>query len=372
MRSKNPSIGISIYPDFYEIDTILNYIKQAKDLGYEKVFSTIQLGELNFENASSDIDYSSWIQIFKYCKKENLQLAIDVNPESLKKIGASCKNLKPLSDMYITCIRLDGGFSNEEFLDLINNNYGIKIEENCSNIKTTMTRLSILSNQGEKNLQLCFNFFPLINTGHSYEYVKLCIESIRNKCPHIKISAFISDKDAKNDLCNVNSGIVTIEKQRYKDIEASYLELVNMGINEVIFGEGFVLEKSLQKLSEVKSLNTNFLKINFYERVALKDQQLILNKICQDREDSSEDVLRLTDFRNKLHNIAPNCTQQSLNKYEVFCENELVNKRYQGEVKISLTNLSWRNHWNLVGWIDPNYYKLVEIYKENKTKFIFK
>lgn len=366
------NLGISVYPEFYDLDKILKYLKKVKKLGYKKVFSTIQLNELNFENTSDKLNIDKYKEVFDYCKNNELKLAIDINKKSLKKLNASCHNLKPLYKLNITCIRLDGGFSDQEFLDLINNEYGIIIEENCSNIKTTLKRLELVKNKNTPNLQVCFNFFPLEYTAHSYDYVKDALNSIKMLKPEIKIGAFISAPNCDNELCSANFGIVTIEKQRYKSVEVSYLELKNLGLNEIIFGQGNIDENNLLKLRNVDVENQNYLRINLNTKLSSENENILFNYCDNDREDSSENMLRLTNYRSKLNIEKNDFTPKVIKPYSVIMENELATKRYFGEIKINLVEFNNTKHWNIIATIDEEYHYLAKLYKNTQTKFIFK
>ena len=60
-------IGISIYPDFDDIDTIKQQMDFISELGYTDIFTSIQLGDLGFENAGIGLS-DAFIYLFNYCQ----------------------------------------------------------------------------------------------------------------------------------------------------------------------------------------------------------------------------------------------------------------------------------------------------------------
>ena len=42
-------IGISVYPDFDDLETIKKTLDTAKELGYKDIFTSIELGDLGLE-----------------------------------------------------------------------------------------------------------------------------------------------------------------------------------------------------------------------------------------------------------------------------------------------------------------------------------
>ena len=57
-------IGLSVYPDFYRFEVIEKQLRLAKELGYTRVFTSIQLGNLGFENAVESTN-TDFIKLFK-------------------------------------------------------------------------------------------------------------------------------------------------------------------------------------------------------------------------------------------------------------------------------------------------------------------
>ena len=58
-------IGISVYPDFDDIETIKQQLDFISELGYTDLFTSIQLGDLGFENAGIGLS-DAFIYLFNY------------------------------------------------------------------------------------------------------------------------------------------------------------------------------------------------------------------------------------------------------------------------------------------------------------------
>ena len=71
-------IGISVYPDFDDLETIKKTLDTAKELGYKDIFTSIELGDLGFENTTIGIN-DKFQFLFEYCHQLDLEIHVDIN-----------------------------------------------------------------------------------------------------------------------------------------------------------------------------------------------------------------------------------------------------------------------------------------------------
>jgi hypothetical protein len=197
-------IGLSVYPDFYDFEVIKKQLEVAASLGYTRVFTSIQLGNLGFENTGDSLS-DGFIELFKLTRKLGMKVHADLNLEVFTQIGAEVDNVKPIVDLNIDVIRLDGGFCIDEIVRLTANPYGLVIEDNTSNEGHLLETVETIKLTGNHVLQNSFarieccnppNDQTILNNGGHMPKNKLSV-CIGNfilcwmKAQHFSVSCFI-------------------------------------------------------------------------------------------------------------------------------------------------------------------------------------
>ena len=382
------AFGVSIYPDFYNKDECKEMLDQAKKLGYQRVFTSIQLGDLGFDQTKDEIT-DDFKFLFSYAAEIGMVLHVDINDRMLKRIGATVDNLKPLADWNIPIIRLDGGFSVQEIAEMTNNTFGIIIEENLSNYSELKKRLEMVKEIGNlKQYYGCHNFFPRCDTGIILEdAIKVARMYQDEGC---KTGIFIGSLYADKDLNQMGRGVVTVEKHRYLPAKIQAMELLAYdSFDYIIFGDS---NPRLDELKEViSSYQTLDDVITPQQREVWKkhlDQQR-LNTLCIDipvywdnldadtisilesivflnRNDIAEKVIRGTQSRD-IFQLAPNLPIKRT-KYSITIDNTKSN-RYCGELQIMLEDLESVEYVNFVGVVKPYATDLLAIIQKETIFF---
>lgn len=248
-------IGISIYPDFDCIETIKETIDIAKQSGYSIVFTSMQLADLGFENTTLEID-ARYEFLFNYCYERGMQIHADINDRMLQYLGASPANLKPIYDLHIPVLRVDGGFSDEEIAQMTKNPFEIIIEENASMLSNPKKRVHTIIQYGDiTHYYACHNFFPLNETGLSFEKALELTKIFKDQ--GIRVGIFIGSLYSSKDLNSVGRGVVTIERHRYLPSHIQAMELfVQDEYDYVIFGDSHPSKKEIVRVSEVWKNNS--------------------------------------------------------------------------------------------------------------------
>jgi hypothetical protein len=87
-------IGISVYPNFYPLDQIKDYLEKAHSLGFKKVFVSLILNNHGFEGAE-DVNANTWNDILSYCKN-GMNVSADMNDEVFNELGCTLTDLTAL------------------------------------------------------------------------------------------------------------------------------------------------------------------------------------------------------------------------------------------------------------------------------------
>lgn len=386
-------IGLSIYPDFDDVETMTKTLDYAKTLGYKVVFTSIQLANLGFENTANVVEIEDRFQyLFDYCDKLGMEIHVDINANMLKQLGGSPNNLKPINDMKIKVLRLDDGFTPDEIAIMTKNPFGIMMEDNASMLWFPKEKLEIISTKGNiKQYCACHNYFPLNETGLSYEDT---LSSTRLfKSYGVKVGVFIGSLYSSRELNDIGNHIVTIEEHRYKPSHIQAMEFfIHEEFDYLAFGDTHPTFEELRRVSEVAKngeldhIKQRYTLINLREEMIngrycvelpvwfdqSMDEELkekLTSMVFQARADQPDVLIRATQTRDICE-----CTcYQPIERlpYSLVIMNEYEN-RYNGEIQIPLVPLPAVQHANVIGQVKPYANKLIEAIQYGQIPFVLK
>lgn len=383
-------IGISIYPDFESKESIKKQLDDAKKEGYSIVFTSMQLGDLGFENTKVGLNENFYF-LFEYCYEIGMEIHADINDRMLMYLGAHVDCLKPIFDLHIKVLRLDGGFTDDEVAKMTHNSYGIIIEENASMLQFPKRRIETVVQKGcLNNYCACHNFFPLNETGLSY---KDTLQATRLfKTYGISVGIFIGSLYSSNELNAIGRSIVTIEEHRYKP---SYIQAMELFAHDeydyIIFGDTHPRIDELKRVSEVaKNNNLEYIRKqynieeveeeldNLYcielpvwlnKNIDSKLKEKLTSMVFVARSDQPQSLIRATQSRGIDYIEIDNPIQRF--PLAITLNNHLAN-RYMGELQIILEELPSVKYANVIGQVKPYARQLLEEIKYGKVAFILK
>lgn len=138
-----------------------------------------------------------------------MEIHADINDRMLAYLGASVSDLKQIEKYHIKVLRLDGGFSDEEVAELTNNKLGICIEENASMLQFPQRRIETVVKQGNvSQYYACHNFFPLNETGLSYQDALVSAQLFKKY--GIRVGIFIGSLYSSKELNAIGRGVLPL------------------------------------------------------------------------------------------------------------------------------------------------------------------
>lgn len=362
---KKTEMGISVYPDFYESNDLKIQVSKAAKLGYTRVFTSIQLGNLGFEKTKGESNQDFQF-LFDLCEEFGMIVHVDINDRVLKKIGGSPKDLSCIHNMKIKVLRLDGGFSNEEVAEMTNNPYGIQIEDNTSMVDNPLSRIQMIQEKGNLNqFVACHNFFPRNDTGLSFKdtYDLAALFASYN----IKNGVFIASLTSLNDLNQSGNGVPTVEDHRYTPPHVAFSELRNTGLFDyILFGDSVPSDEELESVAHVASLEYVEIPVWLDAKLPESIKKIVTETMLISRPDQAEGVLRATQTRQSIGIQIYHPIYRPA--YSITIDNILSN-RYEGEVQIMLKDLPPTPVANVIGQVKPYGKRLVEQIKYRNLPF---
>lgn len=364
---KKVAIGLSVYPDFQSYEQIEKQLTLAHSLGYTDVFTSMQLNNLGFENTPSTGE--DFHKVFRLCRKLGIRSHVDINDEVFKDLGCTLSNLKPLKDLGIDVLRLDGGFGMNETVQLTLNTEGIIIEDNPFNLKAVFQKVHRVIEKGNpKQYRMCHNFFPRNETGLDFEETISLTQNLVEA--GIPCGIFITSQYSPNDLNASGEGVCTIEDHRYLPPELAFSELRNTEVFDcILFGDSYPREEDLRAVSDIAQKDYCELEVWLEKSLSLEQRKVILETLHHNRADTPALVIRSTQTRLKMKVSPERCIDRPYGT--ITLDNDRSN-RYEGELQISLGDLGPNPVANIAGMVKPTCKRLLQQVKYNQVSFKLK
>ncbi len=356
-------LGISFYPERAGQEENKTYISKASQLGFTRLFTCL----ISTEAKNSRV-IEEFGDIIHYSKALGMESIADVSPEVFDAFGISFNDLGFFSDLGLSGIRLDMGFSGLEESIMTFNPYGLKIEINMSS--GTRYLDNILSHKPKlENLIGCHNFYPHSYTGLSRKHFEKC--SVLFKQNGIRTAAFISSQKAGFGPWPVEEGLCSLEEHRYLPVEVQAKDLFNTGlIDDVILANAFASDSELRTLRDLdKSLLT--LQVELIDNIPDIERNIVLDELHFNRGDVSEYMIRSTQSRVKYSShYFKLFNAPDIKRGDILIDSSLYD-RYAGELQIALKDMKNSGRTNVVGRISPEEVFLLD-YIEPWQKFRLK
>ena len=252
-------LGISIYPELVGEKETIEYIKNAHDNGFTRIFANLLELKNNDEGTKS---LKMRERVYKYAtEKLNMELILDVNPSVYREFNLKNTELKFFKDLGATGIRLDEDFHGVIESVLSNNKLNMMIELNASASTDTFDKTLELGGN-PKQLIACHNFYPMRWTGLDFNrFMKL---SSYYQAKNIRVAAFITLNEDQKGVgpWNVNEGMPTIEEHRDLKLLEQLEQMYEFDvIDDIIISQQGATIEQFQKINEfitkIKSYQNN-------------------------------------------------------------------------------------------------------------------
>lgn len=340
-------LGISIY--FQDFD--LEYLKKAKQLGAKYIFTSLHIPEEDYSDLDEKLE-----QLLKFCNDNDIFLVPDISPNTFKKLGVKENDYKTLKKMGFKALRLDFGFDDYNFIKLLQEDFYLMLNASTADTKY----LNDLEKHGVKvdEVALFHNFYPHSNTGLELEYFKSKNDELKKfKCD---IQAFVCGDDLKR--FPLYEGLPTLEKHRSIHPFVAAVELIKKcGVSDIFIGDSKAKISTLKEISSYMKDKTMHIKC-YLE----KEYEYLYQQKINVRKDLSANIVRLSFPRKENIEIYHNVDRP---KGSIVMENVLA-KRYCGEVFITKKDLGFEARSNVIGYIHQEYIDLVD-YIDDETTIIF-
>ncbi|MBO6046407.1 MAG: DUF871 domain-containing protein [Erysipelotrichaceae bacterium] len=351
-------LGISVYPEKADIETVYNYMETAAKYGFSRIFTCL----LSVDEPKEKImeDFGAFM---KKAHELGYQVAVDTNPSVFKHLGASYNDLTPFKEMGVDIIRLDGSFGALQDVEITRNPDNIMIEFNGS--MDQGVELLIKNGGNRDQITICHNFFPERYSGLDWDLFKQL--NAYWKSLNLRTAAFVSSNaENTHGPWNVFCGLPTVEIMRGLpiDLQARYY-LAAGDVDDIMIGNAFATEEELKALSEVNTQKITF-RMDEVDDITDVEKEIVYDYAPHwDRFDHSSFFLRSSMVRLNYKNTPiPHrpCDKKVFTKGDVLVVNDNL-AHYRGELEIALRDIPNDGERNLVGRVKEEEIMLLDMVK---------
>ncbi|MBP3893286.1 MAG: DUF871 domain-containing protein [Atopobiaceae bacterium] len=239
------TLGVSVYPDIRPLSEIADYLRLAARYGYTRIFTSMFSVE-----GTPDVVLAYFRDLDAVAHEVGMQVALDVNPECLERLGASPADLSVFDEIKADILRMDGAYAEDENFEMLRNPYGIKIEYNASALAPETIVSLVDRGVDRERILACHNFYPQRYTGYSWD--KFNQVNQRLAPLGIRVGAFISSQaPGTHGVWDATCGLPTVERLRDypADLQARIMAATGT-VTDILFGNAYASEKELAAVAE--------------------------------------------------------------------------------------------------------------------------
>ncbi len=329
---------------------------------YDSNFKVDEYADIYFTSFHIEEEFNDTFEkrakaLLKTLKDAGKKVIVDISPKGVKQLGY--KNLcEFVQNEHIDVIRLDYGFQVDEMLEV--GKYAT-VALNASTIdEETIDTLS----KNHVQIMAIHNFYPRKDTGLDSEYLLEKNKVLKEK--NVLVGCFIAgDENYRGPLYE---GLPTLEEHRFLKPYVQYLELsILYGVDMIMVGDYGISEAQEELIKDY--IETKEIKIP----VKLDDDyHYLFNTTYTNRIDSPKGLIRIQESREyatKGTIIEPsNMINRTRGSITIDNKDYL---RYSGEVQIMKDDYPMCERVNVIGKVDDDYLKLIDLVKRNgKLKLI--
>lgn len=384
------TLGISLYPEQETMQEMKAYMELASKHGFTRIFTSM----FSVPGEVEDVKHL-FKQLCELAHQYHMEVCVDANSMMFEKYGATPSNLRVFKEIGVDEIRMDMCFGDERDQQLVDNKEGIKIQFSAFMVDIVKPVVEKLSNP--TRVVMCHNFYPQRYTGVS----RIDFQRINAvwKQAGTGIAAFITSNQADaHGPWPVKDGLPTLEMHRYTPIAYQVRDLMAMDIDTIYFGNAFASEAELQEAKEAVDLayihkneqeekveqamralmphlgeKKIVMHVDMVEGLNEVEKQILLSfDKHADFGDSNEFMLRSRVTRSvygKQDIPARPCNKDMFTKGDVLIVNDHL-RHYRGELQICRSEMENDGQRNIVGHLDENEQRLIELIQPG-TYFAF-
>ncbi|AXQ78629.1 DUF871 domain-containing protein [Streptococcus chenjunshii] len=348
-------LGVSIYPSKTEAAILKDYLTEAAEIGYSRIFTSM----LELTDSTEEM-LARFREVIAYGNRLGMKTSIDINPQLFNQLGVSYEDLAFFKDLGVWALRLDQGFTGLEEAEMSQNPYGLMIELNISRGQHYIDQVMDFS-ADSRHIIGSHNFYPQPYTGLDFTYFTDCAAQYKNY--HLRTAAFIDSPKGTVGPWPVGDMLVSTEIQR-KLSPAAQVQLLRLSrlIDDIFVGSSLLPAAELQEIYDSFHSPVPQLKAELSPSASALEEEVIFNNRHRYRGDYSGFMIRSSDMRTFYKNsiFPPADFGEIISKGDITICNSRSGQ-YQGELQIALKERPNDGSQNFVGKITEDYLPVLDL-----------
>ncbi len=319
--------GISVFLSEPITNETKEYIKLAKHMGVNGIFSSIHIPEND-----SKLYKERLKSLANISKDLGLNLMIDISKDALEKAGFSFENLSELKNIGVTGLRMDYGISSEIISKASKE---MTIALNASTLTKDFIDELKYYKADFSAFEMWHNYYPREDTGLDNEFFFKTNKFLKSE--GFKIVAFVpGDKILRAPIFK---GLPTLEEHRQTTTYFSFIDMAtNYLVDSVYIGDPEISLETFKKINEW--INTKTMSLNC--SVIENDNEIKNFVMCSFVP--GDKILRAPLFKG-LPTLEEHRQTTTYFSFIDMATNYLVDSVYIGDSEISLETFKKINEW---------------------------
>ncbi len=342
--------SVAIYPSALwkkQTGEWADYLKLARGYGFEEVFSSIHLPELDLKDQVETLE-----ELANLTNRLGMELTVDIGGGEIARLLEDQELCARVRRAGVGLLRLDYGFYPEQARKLYHCleikgfviNASIYDEEQAKKVREDLASIDPLM-----ELRACHNYYPRPETGLDRAFFRE-----QNRIfAGLGLAVYACIPGRCHPRPPLGLGLPTLEEHRQMDLERICVELISSpGIGGVMAADEFFSQAELACIAGVVRREPLTLNIRLEGGISTAERELLLGAAHHIRYDSSRQLLRSQTSREMSRigrRIAPRPPGRR-RRGMVTVDNEGYG-RYSGEVQFLLADLEEDSRVNCCGQI---------------------
>ncbi|WEN69964.1 MupG family TIM beta-alpha barrel fold protein [Staphylococcus sp. NRL 16/872] len=340
-------LGFSVY-----LGEPLNkdYILKMIGKGYRYIFTSLQIPE---ENEETKLTYLG--ELCQLLQNTSVTYIIDIHPSLLNQQLYSFLQQYPNGDFVI---RIDDHLNMALIHELYTHN--LKCCLNASTITSDILN-SIYTQEHLPEILYCHNYYPRPDTGLSLSSVQERNQLITQYDEDAQIIAFIPGTTLRGPLFK---GLPTIEHHRYTPTLLAAHSLLTIGIQHIMIGDLAISDDKANALAQMILHRHFVITVSSYSSAYAE----LIFRTHTSRIDTPEHLIRSKDSRTINHlTIEPDHHHDYVRKKGTITIDNLLNKRYEGELQMIKSELPSHPNMNHVATVSSKDLYILDLIQPGDT-----
>jgi len=338
------------------------HLDEAAAVGINAVFTSLQLPEADKDELLRDFPIMS-----EMAHERGMVIDADVAKRTATRFGIDLMDFAAMKRLGVDIMRLDGGYTDEQTVELTHNDAGMIIELNAVGAAEEKIERYEKLGINKEQTRFCHNYHPMRYTGLRPEQAMKCNDIIHRY--GYRVGGFLASQTHQRIACSI--GLPTLERHRNMPVFTAAQEAFLFGMDDLFIGDDLAAQWELRQLAEADPSV-----VTFRMKPVIPDGEItdwLFGRVLKQQSQAGLTEIIRSNFGDPESMYPGDCewlASCGRRRGDVtICKKALC--RYAGEVQIARMDLPAEEHMGLIGRVIDEDLPLLESFKtRGKFRFI--